>query len=77
LREDQENNKIHRVPSRVGKEEECIFKIFVVGQNILLQAPSGKYIAASADGKSLTTTDKKDDSSLLTAIPVQPPPAKP
>ena len=67
--EDTENNKIHRIPSRGAKDDGCIFKILVVGQNILLQATSGKYVAASADGSGLTTTDKKDDTSLFTAIP--------
>lgn len=69
LHEDKENNRINRVPTRGAKDEECLFKILVVGQNILLQTPSGKYIALGADGKSLTTTDKKDETSLLTAVP--------
>ena len=76
LHEDKENNKIHRVPIRGAVEAECLFKIFVVGQNILLQAPSGKFLATSADGKSLTTTDKKDETSLLTAVPNPTPIAK-
>jgi uncharacterized Zn ribbon protein len=69
LHEDKESSVINRVPTRGAKDEECIFKILVVGGNILLQTPSGKYVAASADGKSLITTDKKDETSLLTAVP--------
>ncbi len=69
LHEDAEKNLIHRIPVRGAKDDGCIFKIFVVGQNVLLQAPSGKYIGVATDGKSLITTDKKDDSSLLTAVP--------
>lgn len=76
LHEDKENNLINRVPTRGAKDEECIFKILVVGGNILLQTPSGKYVAASADGKSLITTDKKDETSLLTAVPNPTPVAK-
>jgi hypothetical protein len=77
LHEDKENGLINRVPTRGAKDEECIFKILVVGKNILLQAPSGKYVAAATDGKSLITSDKKDDSSLLTAVPNPPAAAKP
>lgn len=69
LREDSAAGKIHRVPIKGATESECIFKIFVVGANVLLQAPGGKYIAASADFKSIVTTEKKDASSLLTAVP--------
>ena len=69
LHEDKENNVINRVPTRGAKDEECIFKILVVGAKVLLQTPSGKFIATSEDGKSLITTDKKDDSSFLTAVP--------
>jgi uncharacterized Zn ribbon protein len=74
--EDQENNRINRVPTRGAKDEECIFKILVVGGKVLLQTPSGKFVATSEDGKSLITTDKKDDSSLLTAVPNPTPVAK-
>lgn len=76
LREDKENNKIHRVPVRASKEEECIFKILVVGTNVLMQTPSGKFVSTSADGKALITTDKKDETSLLTAVPNPTPVAK-
>ena len=69
LHEDKENSLINRVPIRGAKDEECIFKILIVGKNVILQTPSGKFVATSEDGKSLITTDKKDDSSLLTAIP--------
>lgn len=69
MREDKDANKIHRVPIRAAKEEECIFKILVTGNNILLQTPSGKFVAASADGKMIITTDKKDETSLITAVP--------
>lgn len=69
MREDKDANKIHRVPIRGAKEDECVFKLLVTGKNIRLQAPSGRYIVAAADGKSLTTTEAKDDASLLTAIP--------
>ena len=71
MREDVDAKKIHRVPTRGAKDEECIFKLLVVGKNILLQTPSGKYVAAAAapDGKSLVTTDKKDETSLMTAVP--------
>jgi hypothetical protein len=69
MREDKSANKIHRVPIRAAKEEECIFKILVTGKNILLQTPGGRFVAASADGKSIITTDKKDETSLITAVP--------
>lgn len=69
MREDKEINKIHRVPIKGAKEEECIFKILVTGKNIMLQAPSGKYVAASPDRKSLVTTDKKDETSIIMAVP--------
>lgn len=76
LHEDKENNLINRVPTRGAKDEECIFKILVVGAKVLLQTPSGKFVATSEDGKSLITTDKKDDSSFLTAVPNPTPVAK-
>lgn len=69
LREDVEKNLIHRIPSKGAKDDGCIFKILVIGQNILLQTPSGKYVGTSTDGKSVTITDNKDDTSLLTAVP--------
>ena len=69
LHEDTEKNLIHRIPSKGAKDDGCIFKIIVVGANVLLQTPSGKYVAGSADGKSLITTDKKDETSFLTAVP--------
>lgn len=77
LHEDKDNGLINRVPTRGAKDEECIFKILVVGKNILLQTPGGKFVATSEDGKSLITTDKKDDSSFLTAVPNPTPVAKP
>ncbi len=77
LHEDTEKNLIHRIPSRGAKDDGCIFKILVVGSNVLLQTPSGKVVGMSTEGKSLTVTDKKDDTSLLTAIPNPQPPAKP
>jgi hypothetical protein len=77
LHEDAEKNMIHRIPSRGAKDDGCIFKILVVGGSILLQTPSGKYLSVATDGKSLTTTDKKDDTSLLTAVPNPQPTAKP
>lgn len=76
MREDKEANKIHRVPIRGAKEEECVFKLIVAGKNIRLQTPAGKFVVAAADGKSLTTTDNKDDASLLSAIPNPTPVAK-
>lgn len=76
FREDLEANRVHRVPIRGAKEAECIFKIVVTGAKILLQTPSGKFVSVAADGKSFTTTDKKDDSSLFTAIPNPTPAAK-
>lgn len=69
MREDKENNKIHRVPLKGAKEDECLFKILVTGKNIMIQAPSGKYVSASPDGKSLVTTDKTDETSLIKAVP--------
>ena len=69
MREDAGAKKIHRVPVRGAKEEECVFKLLVTGKNVLLQTPSGKFIAAATDGKSLEITDKKDETSLLTAVP--------
>ena len=69
VREDKEASKIHRVPIKGAKEDECVFKLILVGNKIRLQAPSGKFVVVAADGKSLATTDKKDDTSLLTAIP--------
>jgi Fascin domain len=77
LREDTENNLIHRIPAKGAKDDGCIFKILVVGQNVLLQTPSGKFIGTSEDGKSLIRTDKKDGTSLLTAVPNPQPEAKP
>jgi uncharacterized Zn ribbon protein len=74
--EDKENNRINRVPTRGAKDEECLFKIFVVGGKVLLQTPRGKFVGTSEDGKSLITTDKKDDSSFLTAVPNPTPTAK-
>lgn len=75
--EDKENSLINRVPTRGARDEECIFKILVVGGKVLLQTPSGKFVATSEDGKSLITTDKKDDTSFLTAVPNPTPIAKP
>lgn len=69
MREDAGAKKIHRVPIRGAKDEECIFKLLVTGKNVLLQTPSGKFVAAATDGKSLVITDKKDETSLLTAVP--------
>lgn len=69
FREDKENNRIHRVPIRGAKDGECVFKLIIVGANFRLQTPSGKFVAAAVDGKSLIATDKQDESSLLTAIP--------
>ena len=68
LREDVEKNVIHRVPLRGAKDDGCIFKIFSTTQGVLLQTASGKYLAIAADGKSLITTDKKDDTSFLTTV---------
>ena len=68
MREDASANKIHRVSMRGAKEEECVFKIIVTGKNILLQTPSGKYLAVAPDGKSVVTTEKKDETSLLVAV---------
>ena len=69
MREDAGANKIHRVPIRGAKEEECVFKIIVTGKNILLQTPSGKFVAVASDGKSLVTTDKKDETGLIVVVP--------
>ncbi|MBX7171014.1 MAG: hypothetical protein K1X72_08655 [Pyrinomonadaceae bacterium] len=77
LREDAEKNLIHRIPLRGAKDDGCIFKIFSTAQGVLLQTASGKYLAIAADGKSLTTTDKKDDTSFLTTVQSTQPPAKP
>lgn len=77
MREDKEKGIIHRVPIRGAVESECIFKLLVTGGNIRLQAPSGKFIAASADGKSIITTDVKDASTLITAVPNPTPVTKP
>lgn len=76
FREDKETGRIHRVPFRGAKEDECLFKLVIVDKNFRLQTPSGKFVAAAADGKSLIATDKKDDTSLLTAIPNPTPAAK-
>ncbi len=76
LREDPSNGKIHRVPIRGSVETECVFKIVVSGQNVLLQTPSGKYVATAPDGKSLVGTDKKDESSTMTAVPTKAPEVK-
>ncbi len=77
MREDKEKGIVHRVPIRGAVESECIFKLLVTGGNIRLQTPSGKFVAASADGKSIITTDAKDASSLITALPNPTPAAKP
>lgn len=69
MREDAGAKKIHRVPTRGAKAEECVFKLLVVKQNIRLQTPSGKFVAAAPDGKSLLAADKEDETSLLTAVP--------
>jgi len=69
MHEDKDKGIIHRVPIRGAVEEECMFKLIVVGKNIRLQTPSGKFVAAASEGKSIVATDKKDESSLLTAIP--------
>lgn len=76
MREDKDAGKIHRVPIRGAIEAECNFKIIVVGANILLQTPSGRFLSRAADGKSIVTTDKRDDTSLLTAVPNPTPKAK-
>lgn len=76
LREDVEKNLIHRIPLRGAKDDGCIFKIFSTNQGVLLQTASGKYLAVAADGKSLTTTDKKDDTSFLTTVQSTQPPVK-
>lgn len=72
-REDKENGKIHRVPIKGAKDDECTFKIKVQGKSVLLQTPSGKFVSASPDGKAVLTTDKRDETSLLEAIPQSPP----
>lgn len=69
MREDAGANKIHRVPIRGAKDEECTFKLLVIGKNIAFQTPSGKYLVPSADGKSITTTDKKEEAGLITVVP--------
>lgn len=69
MREDAGAKKIHRVPIRGANDEECIFKLLVTGKNVLLQTPSGKFVAPATDGKSLVITDKNDEASLLTAVP--------
>ena len=77
MREDKDKNIVHRVPIRGAVESECIFKVLVTGGNIRLQAPSGKFVAASADGKSIVTVEAKDASSLITAVPNPTPVTKP
>lgn len=69
MNEDKENNKIHRVPIKGSNESECVFKIVVSGRNILLQAPSGKYVGITNDAKSLIPTDKINETSLIMAVP--------
>lgn len=76
LHEDPSDGRIHRVPIRGSVEAECTFKIIVVGTNILLETPKGKYVATATDGKSLVSTDKKDESSLMTAVPTTAPEPK-
>lgn len=76
LREDPSDGRIHRVPIRGSVEAECTFRIIVVGANILLETPKGKYVATATDGKSLTSTEKKDESSLMTAVPTTAPESK-
>lgn len=76
--EDKDNNKMHRVPVRGAPEAECSLKMRVKGRNILLETASGRFITAAPDGLALLTTDKRDEASLLEAVPAPPPPpAKP
>ena len=67
--ENKEQKLIHRVPTKGAKEDECVFKLRIKDKLIFFETPSGKFVATSEDGKSLITTDKKDDSSFLTAVP--------
>ncbi|HRH44760.1 MAG TPA: hypothetical protein PKY82_24190 [Pyrinomonadaceae bacterium] len=71
LRLDVEKNLIHRIPLRGAKDDGCIFKIFSTPQGVLLQTANGKYLAIASDGKSLITTDKKDETSFLATIQSQ------
>ena len=70
-REEKENNVIRRVQAKGSNDAETVFKIKVQGKNILLQTPSGKFVAPSPDGKTIMTSDKREAASLLEAVPQQ------
>lgn len=75
--EEKETNRVRRVPVKGAKQEECIFKIRVKSKTILLETPSGKFVAVSNDGTAIETRDKREESSSFEAIPSQPPPPPP
>jgi hypothetical protein len=76
-REDKDKKIIHRVPSKGSKEEECTFILRVKGNSILLETPSGKFVAVSSDGKTIETREKREEASLLEAVPAQLPATTP
>jgi hypothetical protein len=68
-REDKDASKVHRVPARGAKTDECTFKLLLKGKNVILQTASGKYVAVAADGKSIGTTNNIADATLFELIP--------
>lgn len=67
--EERGSGKVHRVPARGAPEAECTFTIKVQAKGVMLETASGKLVSAPANGGTLVTSDKPDETTLFEAVP--------